>query len=135
MSSARRRRLIVLFSCLTIVACKADGERAATAAAQAWLQATDAGNYAQAWTGAAPYLQRAVTGAEWDASMDRMRKPLGTVLSRTMKSSKTTTCALNDPCIVIETNASFQNKLTATETITVMPVQDRQWKVAGYYIK
>ena len=135
MSSTRRLRLIALFTCLTIIACKADGERAATAAAQAWLPAIDAGDYAQGWTAAAPYLQRAATQAEWDAAMNRTRKPLGKLLSRTTRRSTATTCALNDHCVVIETDASFENKETAIETITVMPGPSGHWKVAGYYIK
>ena len=133
--STRGRLLIASFVCLAIVACKGNGERAATATAQAWLTAIDMGDYAQSWTVAAPYLQRAVTQAQWDASMNGMRKPLGKVLSRTTRSTTATTCALNDPCVVIETDASFENRQTAIETITVMPVSDGQWKVAGYYIK
>lgn len=135
MLRSRGRLLIAACLCLTIAACHGSGERAASATAQVWLTAVDMGDYAQSWTAGAPYLQRAVTQAQWDASMNGMRKPLGKVLSRTTRSSKATTCALNDPCVVIETDASFESKQSASETITVMPTQDGQWKVAGYYIK
>lgn len=135
MLSTRGRLVIASCLCLAIAACKSSGERAASATAQVWLTAIDMGDYGQSWTVAAPYLQRAVPQAAWDASMTRMRKPLGKVLSRRTKSTKATTCALNDPCVVIETDASFENKQTAVETITVMPVADGQWRVAGYYIK
>lgn len=120
---------------MMIAACQDSGERAARETAQAWLPAIDMGDYAQSWSVAAPYLQRAVPQVAWSASMTKMRAPLGKVLSRTMKNSKAATCALKDPCVVIETDASFENKQAAIETITVMPVADGQWKVAGYYIK
>jgi hypothetical protein len=135
MLSQRRRLTIAACLLLSLAACQGGGERAAGASAQAWLPTVDTGDYAQSWTAAAPYLQRAVPQAAWDASMTHMRKPLGRVLSRTTRSSKATICALNDPCVVIETDAAFENQPTAVETITVMPVADGQWKVAGYYIK
>jgi hypothetical protein len=133
-SNGRARLLIAASLCLTLVACKTDADRA-RAAAQAWLPAIDGGDYAQGWTAGAPYLQRATMQAQWVVSMNRMRQPLGKLLSRTMKSTKATTCALSDPCVVIETDVSFEHSQAATETITVMPAAGGQWKVAGYFIK
>ena len=135
MSRAWRRLAIAACFCLAAGACNGNGERAATTTAQAWLPAIDAGDYAQSWTAAAPYLQRAVPQTAWGVSMTRMRAPLGKVLSRTTKSTTATTCALNDPCVIIRTDAAFEHKPSATETITVMPGQDGQWRVAGYYIQ
>ena len=128
------RLLTTVTLCLTLAACHGD-ERAARASAQAWLPALDSGDYAQSWTVAAPYLQLAVPQTAWNASMSRMRATLVKLMSRSVRLSTATTCALNDPCVVVETDASFEHKPAAVETITVMPAADGHWKVAGYFIQ
>lgn len=107
----------------------------ATGAAQSWLSVNDAGQYPQSWTAAAPYLERAAAEKQWEASMNQVRKPLGNVLARRRKSATETTTALGDHCVVIQYDTSFEHKESATETVTVMPEQDGQWKVAGYFIQ
>jgi len=129
------RLLVVSLAGLAFVSCKSNAERAATTTAQQWLTLNDAGDYTRSWGDAAPYLQRATTAAQWEASMNRMRKPLGKVLTRTVTTAKATTCALNDPCVVVETNAAFEHEQSARERISVMPGSDGQWRVAGYFIQ
>ena len=107
----------------------------AAAVARSWLELMDAGQYGQAWTAAAPYLQRAVSAEQWSESMSRNRAPLGKMQSREIRSSKATICALNNPCIVVEYTASFEKEPAAIETTTLIPNADGKWKVAGYYIK
>lgn len=126
---------IVLVACLTLLGCQHRAEKNATSAAQSWLSINDAGQYPQSWTAAAPYLERAAAQPQWEASMNKMRKPLGNVLARRKKSAAETTTALGDSCVVIQFDTSFEHKQSATETVTVMPENDGQWKVAGYFIQ
>jgi len=135
MRSLPRPLLFTLCICVTLVACKSDREKAATVAAQTWLSLIDAGSYAQSWTVSAPYLQRVAAETNWEASMNRVRNPLGRVLSRKTRSAKATLTALNDQCVIVEFDTAFENKRSAIETVTVMPQKDGQWKIAGYFIK
>jgi hypothetical protein len=127
--------LTALCAGLVLSSCQHGAEKAATAAAQTWLVLIDAGNYSQSWTVAAAYLQRVAAEPQWEASMNRVRKPLGRLLSRQKKSAKETTTALGDRCVIIEYDTAFENKSVALETVTVMPAKDGPWKVAGYFIK
>ena len=120
---------------MTVVACRSDGQRAATTTAQTWLSLVDTGSYSQSWTAGAPYLQRVAAEANWEASMNRVRAPLGKMLSRKTRSAKATLTALNDRCVVVTFDTAFENRRSATETVTVMPQTDGQWKVAGYFIQ
>ena len=63
-------------------------ERAAQQAAQAWLELVDSGKYAASWDTAAAFFKGAVTKAVWLQSMNNVRKPLGNLVSRELKSSK-----------------------------------------------
>jgi len=127
--------LVGVLGSLALSACDRHGETAATASAHAWLSTVDAGNYSQSWADAAPYLQHAATEAAWEASMSRMRAPLGKVLSRTTKSAVATHTDLDDPCVIVKVETAFEHRPSAIETITVMPGKDAQWKVAGYFIQ
>ncbi len=118
-----------------LLGCQSRAEKNATTAAQSWLSINDAGQYQQSWTAAAPYLERAAAQPQWEASMNKMRKPLGNVLARRKKSAAETTTALGDRCVVVQFDTSFEHKQSATETVTVMPENDGQWKVAGYFIQ
>ncbi len=130
------RLLIAGFLSAILAACSGNNDDVrAAAVARSWLELMDAGQYGQAWTAAAPYLQRAVSAEQWSESMSRNRAPLGKMQSRDIRSSKATTCALNNPCIVIEYTVSFEKQPAAIETTTLMPNADGQWKVAGYFIK
>jgi len=126
---------LALIACVVFVACRSSAEGAATTAAQVWLAVNDTGNYSQSWTAAAAYLQHAAAEKQWEASMLQTRQPLGKLLSRKKKSATETTTALGDRCVVVEYDASFENRPSAIETVTVMPEKDGQWKVAGYFIK
>jgi hypothetical protein len=132
---ARWALLIGLLGFLTLDSCDRQGEKAATATAHAWLSTVDAGDYSQSWASAAPYLQHAASQAAWEASMTRMRGPLGKVLSRNTVSATATRTALDDPCVIVKVETAFEHRPSAIETVTVMPVKDAQWKVAGYFIQ
>jgi hypothetical protein len=116
----------------------AGGEQAATSAAQTWLTEIDNGDYAQSWQNTAAFFQTAVTEEKWKTSMETFRKPLGDLVSRTLKSAQAMTKLPGAPegqYVVMQFETSFANKKSAIETVTFMLEKDGQWKSAGYFIK
>ena len=113
-------------------------ERAAESSATAWLALVDAGKYGQSWNEAAAVFRSALTKAQWEAALDKARKPLGKVLSRKLSGAKYTTELPSAPAgeyVVIQYETKFEGAPSATETITPMREKDGSWKVSGYYIR
>jgi serine/threonine protein kinase/tetratricopeptide (TPR) repeat protein len=111
---------------------------AAVEPAQTWLQGIDNGNYAPSWTNAAAYFQSAMTSEKWVEAVQQVRKPLGPLVSRKVKSAQEMTSLPGAPdgrYIVMQFETSFANKKSAIETVTFMLEKDGQWKSCGYYIK
>jgi hypothetical protein len=112
-------------------------EDSAVKAAKSWLALVDNENYAESWKGTAPVFQAAVTQELWTNTMNGLRKPLGDLISRKLKSAKYMTQMPGAPdgeYVVMKFNTSFTNKKTAIETVTVGPKAGVQWKVSGYYM-
>ena len=113
-------------------------QKVATTAAQTWLQEIDNGSYAQSWTDAAAYFQSAITSEKWVAALQQVRKPLGVLVSRKLKSAQEMSSLPGVPdgsYIVMQFNTSFANMKSAVETVTFMQEKDGQWRAAGYYVK
>ena len=111
---------------------------AAIEAAKSWLHLVDNGEYSQSWAQAAEYFRKFVSEDQWKTSLEAARKPLGKVLSREVKNSTYTTQAPGAPdgqYVIIQFDASFENKKEALETVTPMLDSDGQWRVSGYYIR
>lgn len=114
-----------------------ENEQQAQAAAEQWLALIDAGQFEQSWQTAASVFKAAVTQSQWKNSLDAVRKPLGTLVSRSVKSAKFTKSLPGAPdgeYVVIQFATSFSNKQQAIETVTPMRAGG-QWKVSGYFIK
>lgn len=113
-------------------------ERAAQAAALAWLALVDQGMYAESWTEAATIFKGAVTPESWLQSLKNFRQPLGKSTSRKLVSAKHTRSLPGAPdgeYVVIQYRTSFEKKQSAVETVTPMLDSDGKWRVAGYYIR
>ena len=111
---------------------------AATAAAQSWLTLVDAQKYAESWSGAAKAFQAAVSSENWSKAVAGVRRPLGKVLSRQLKSAEFKTSLPGAPdgkYVVIQFATVFEKKAQAVETITPSQEADGSWKVSGYFIK
>ena len=112
-------------------------EKAAVSVAESWLNLVDDGNYAESWKETAPVFQAAVTQELWTNTMNGQRKPLGTLISRKLKSAEHLTQVPGAPdgnYEVMEFQTSFTQKKSAIETVTVGPEQNGQWKISGYYL-
>jgi len=115
-----------------------DKQKAAMEAAKTWLSLVDEGLYLKSWREGATYFKNAVSQAQWTQSMVAFRKPLGKTLSRNLTSAQYTTTLPGAPdgeYVVLQYQTSFENKLSAIETVTPMLDEDGSWKVSGYYIK
>ena len=139
------RRMLLCLSLIAIVGCvgcstssNPDAEKAAVAAAESWLALVDGGNYAGSWEGAAEFFKASVGQDQWVQTMETARKPFGKNISRKLKSkrySKSLPGAPDGEYVVIQFEASFENKKSAIETITPMLDKDGKWRVSGYFMK
>lgn len=110
----------------------------AVSAAESWLAVVDAGDYSESWESSAALFRGAVTKEQWRQAMVASRKPLGSLVSRKVKSTQYSTSLPGAPdgeYVVIQFTASFTNKKSAIETVTPMKDPDGLWRVSGYYIK
>jgi hypothetical protein len=113
-------------------------EDRAEASAEAWLELVDAERYGDSWDEAAAFVRGAVSKEDWGRSIGGARRPLGDVVSRTVKSrtyTETLPGAPDGRYVVIQYDTVFENKRRAVETITPMMDPDGEWRVSGYYIK
>ena len=128
---------ISFFICTPLLASQ-DKETNAKEAADAWLTVVDAGDYDQSWDSSATLFQHAITKDRWHKTLAAVRKPLGKVLSRKIKSKEYTTKVPNAPdgeYVVITYDTSFENKPDALETIVPALDRDGNWHISGYFIK
>ena len=113
-------------------------EDLAEKSALAWLSLVDAGNYEESWREAASFFRGAVSQEDWKKAMVGNRQPLGKMLSRKVKSRtyrESLPGAPDGKYVVLELDASFENKKTAVETVTPMREPDGTFRVSGYFIK
>jgi opacity protein-like surface antigen len=110
----------------------------AMAAAQAWLNHVDGGNYGQSWDDSAAYFQEKIAKVAWQTKLDKARGPLGGMITRKLRMATYTHTLPGAPegeYVVIQFDTSFENFPQAIETVTPMREKDGSWKVAGYLIK
>ena len=128
----------MMFSSAAVSASDSKKLSPALFAANKWLALVDKEKYAESWKEAADLFRHMVQSDLWVASLKALRKPLGKLISRKVKSEvyKTTLPGAPDgQYVVIEFKSSFEHKKTVVETVTPMLGKDGVWRVSGYYIK
>lgn len=116
---------------------QSEKEKAAATAAEKWLGLVDEGEYSESWKEAAEYFRNAVKQEQWAESMQAIRKPLGKLVSRNVKTTSYKTSLPGAPdgeYVVIQFETSFANKKKTIETVTPMMDKDGKWRVSGYFI-
>jgi tetratricopeptide (TPR) repeat protein len=116
----------------------AEAVKAAVPAAEQWAKLLDDGKYGDGWDAAAEFFRKAVARDACEKQLASARSPLGRLHSRKVKSSICMTSLPGAPdgqYVVIQFEASFENKKQAVETVTPMKDKDGKWRVSGYYIK
>jgi hypothetical protein len=130
--------LLLLLFVGVVAAGDSDKEKAAVAAAEEWLIMVDQGKYAESWKEAAQFFKNAVNQKQLEQSLQAVRKPLGELIFREVKSKTYKTSLPGAPdgeYVVIQFETSFENKKSAIETVTPMMDNDAKWRVSGYYIR
>jgi hypothetical protein len=113
-------------------------EMAAIRNAEAWLTLVDQRRYGESWDTAAVFFKDGVDRATWAEALGAVRGPLGKLLFRRVKlveSKATLPGAPDGKYVVIQYDASFENKKAAVETVTPMLEEGGSWKVIGYTLK
>lgn len=112
-------------------------DNAGQISAVGWAELVDSGAYGESWEKAAPIFQSQVSKAQWEDALNKVRSPLGNLISRDVAEAKAYTSLPGAPdgqYLVVTTKTKFQNNASATETLTVTKVGDA-WLIAGYFIK
>jgi len=136
------RRLFSLlglsFLALCMSACSQDKKIAAEGAADNWLKLVDAGKYAQSWDDTGTVLKANVAREQWLDLLTRNRAPLGTLISRKLKSAEYTTQLPGAPdgqYVVLQYESGFEHRNSVIETVTPALDKDGKWRVCLYVIK
>ena len=122
---------------VTGMASESEKKKIAVTVAEKWLGLVDEGKYVESWKKAAEYFRNAVKQEQWEESMLAVRKPLGKLVSRKVKSTSYKTSLPGAPdgeYVVIQFETSFTNKKKTIETVTPMMDKDGKWRVSGYFI-
>jgi len=143
------KRKFCIFSCVIILAlcfCSSvtpaaeikEKETEAINASKTWLDIVDGGKYSESWKHASEYFRNALSSEQWEQMLSTVRKPLGKILKREVKSQKYSRTLPGVPdgeYVMIQYETEFENKKSAIETITPMLEKDGKWRVSGYFIK
>jgi hypothetical protein len=130
--------VVLILSALPAVAGSSEKVKAAVISAEKWLGLVDSEKYAESWKESAELFKNAIKQEQWKQSLEAVRKPLGKLVTRKIKTKTYKTSLPGAPdgeYVVIQFETSFQNKKSAIETVTPMKDKDGKWRVSGYYIK
>jgi hypothetical protein len=130
--------MAIILSVCVVLAVESDRVKVALPSAETWLTMVDEGSYADSWNQAAGYFKGAVKQEKWQETLQALRKPLGKVISREVKSKSYHTSLPGAPdgeYVVIQFETFFENKKATVETVTPMMDRDGKWRVSGYFIK
>lgn len=101
-------------------------------AAREWLELGDAANWRASYGATTQSFRAANTLENWQSAAEKVRLPLGRVLSRTLISDMDTPAPPNGNRTV-QFRTDFANKKGAIETIALNR-EGGTWKVAGIYV-
>ena len=69
--------------------------------------------------------------------MEAVRKPMGSLVSRKVKSTQFRTMmpkVLKGKYLIIDYESSFSNRKSVVESVTQMMEKDGKWRVGGYHL-
>jgi hypothetical protein len=142
MEGAMTRKVISILTVTGALACTlalvaAPPNDQARSSGETWLALIDSGKYGESWAEASSYFRSRVAEQQWIAMVKGVREPLGAVVSRKLKGVTFVTSLPGAPdgnYAVIQFEASYKNKISAVETLTMMADGD-QWRAAGYFLR
>lgn len=130
--------MVLLLTGASMARADEEAKKKAVAAAEAWLELVDKGDFVAAWEAAADLFRNAVSAEDFARQVKPTRQALGKVISRQVMLSQYETSLPGAPdgeYVVIQFKSAFENKASAIETVTPMKDPDGEWRVSGYFIK
>ncbi|WP_083330585.1 MULTISPECIES: DUF4019 domain-containing protein [Pseudoalteromonas] len=130
------KKLVLILSCFVSSLVWAN-DSAGLIAAKAWLKMIDAGQYGQSWQQSDSAFKSQLTENKWAQALQGVRAPLGQIKSRSKLSAQAYSSLPGVPdgeYLVIQFQTEFQNKASATETLTLSKGSGN-WLPVGYFIK
>ena len=106
-------------------------------AAHAWVELLDNEQWDASWQASGTMFKTQLASTQWVAMVQSVRKPLGRVSTRTLKSVVQTNTLPGAPAgdyQVLQFQTHFANKPNATETV-VLSREKAGWRVNGYFIR
>lgn len=103
-----------------------------------WLALVDAKDYARSWDEAAPDFRAQIARGDWSQSVRTARGAYGELRTRqvlALVEQGALAGARPGRYVIAQTNASFEKKASAVETVTLQLAPDGRWRVVGYFIQ
>lgn len=128
---------LILFLSLCISPFVLAADSTASIVVKEWLKIVDSGEYVESWEKSDPLFKLQLSQSKWDAALTGVRTPLGAVKSRSeigIEEYSSLPGAPDGLYMVIQFQTEFQNKESATETLTLSK-SSGQWLPVGYFIK
>ncbi|WP_233130883.1 helix-turn-helix domain-containing protein [Sphingomonas jeddahensis] len=107
-------------------------ETAVTKAARDWLKLVDNAQWRESWAGTSHSFQTLNTVEVWQSTSEKVRAPLGRIVSRTLVSEQDTPAPPNG-LKVVRFRTDFANRRGVTETVS-LDREGGEWKVVGIYV-
>lgn len=133
------RRILTLMLVLGLaVACaveKTKPEESPQAAAKAFLALIDQDNYQESWREASGWLRNKVDAIKWAEHAGRIRRPLGVVSHRTVRSVELEDALEDMPegnFAFVSFDTILEDNSSASEMVGLMLEVDSTWRVIGY---
>lgn len=106
-------------------------------AARDWVALVDGRRWRDSWDAAGTLFRSQLTADQWQAAVEPVRQPLGSVVSREFQSVIRTDSLPGAPAgeyEVIEFATRFAQREKAVETI-ILTREGGAWKVVGYFVR
>lgn len=100
-----------------------------------WLALIDQGRYAESWDAASKTFQLTIKRDEWVKAEEKLRRPLGAVVSRTLLQQLPKQNPKGLPegyYMVLVYQTDFANRPKANELVTMALESDGKWRVLTY---
>ncbi|HET7229112.1 MAG TPA: DUF4019 domain-containing protein [Longimicrobium sp.] len=110
----------------------------ASAAADAWMELLDAGEWAASWRDASSLFRQMVTEEQWTDAHGKVTGVLGRALGRELRDTEHRTSIPGAPdgeYVLLKYDTRFERKEEAIETVVAMLDTDGAWHVGGYFVQ
>lgn len=107
-------------------------------AGERWLELLDEKKYPQSWETGSLTLKLTVPKKHWIALMEKIRKPLGSLTSRSVADQRKAQDPKGLPkgdYMVLLYRSSFSKKESVNELVTLVLESDGRWRVLTYQVQ